>query len=222
MNNSKSSNKVAAVIPFYNESKTINRIVLETLKYVSFVIAVDDGSTDGSPDNIPITENVTLISYNVNRGKGYALRKGLEKGIEKGFLKLVTIDADSQHAPEEIPTLITGLINSDIVIGNRLNDLKGMPLQRRISNKLTSFLLSIKTGQKILDSQCGFRAYRAEVVKNITTVEDCYEAETEILIKASRGGYKIGFINITTIYGDKESKMMPIKTTFGFIKLLFT
>ncbi len=222
MNNSKNSNKVAAVIPFYNESKTINRIVLETLKYVSFVIAVNDGSTDGSPDNIPISEKVTLISYKRNRGKGYALRKGLEKGIEKGFLKLVTIDADSQHAPEEIPALITGLINYDIVIGNRLNDLKGMPLQRRISNKLTSFLLSIKTGQKILDSQCGFRAYRAEVVKNITTVEDCYEAETEILIKASRHGYKIGFINITTIYGDEESKMMPIKTTFGFIKLLFT
>lgn len=222
MNNSKNSNKVAAVIPFYNESKTINRIVLETLKYVSFVIAVNDGSTDGSPDNIPISEKVTLISYKRNRGKGYALRKGLEKGIEKGFLKLVTIDADSQHDPEEIPALISGLTNYDIVIGNRLNDLKGMPLQRRISNKITSFLLSIKTGQKILDSQCGFRAYRAEVVKNITTVEDGYEAETEILIKASRGGYKIGFINITTIYGDEESKMMPIKTTFGFIKLLFT
>jgi len=222
LNNSKNSNKVAAVIPFYNESKTINRIVLETLKYVSFVIAVNDGSTDGSPDNIPISEKVTLISYKRNRGKGYALRKGLEKGIEKGFLKLVTIDADSQHDPEEIPALISGLTNYDIVIGNRLNDLKGMPLQRRISNKITSFLLSIKTGQKILDSQCGFRAYRAEVVKNITTVEDGYEAETEILIKASRGGYKIGFINITTIYGDEESKMMPIKTTFGFIKLLFT
>ena len=222
MNNSRNNNKVAAVIPFYNESKTINRVVLETLKYVSFVIAVNDGSTDGSPDNIPISEKVTLISYKRNRGKGYALRKGLEKGIEKGFLKLVTIDADSQHDPEEIPALISGLTNYDIVIGNRLNDLKGMPLQRRISNKITSFLLSIKTGQKILDSQCGFRAYRAEVVKNITTVEDGYEAETEILIKASRHGYKIGFANISTIYGDEESKMMPIKTTFGFIKLLFT
>ncbi len=222
MNNSRSNNKVAAVIPFYNESKTINRIVLETLKYVSFVIAVDDGSTDGSPNNIRVTENVTLISYKRNRGKGYALRKGLEKGIEKGFLKLITIDADFQHDPEEIPALISGLINYDIVIGNRLNDLKGMPLQRRISNKITSFLLSIKTGQKILDSQCGFRAYRAEVVNNITTVEDGYEAETEILIKASRDGYKIGFANVSTIYGDEESKMMPIKTTFGFIKLLFT
>ena len=189
---------------------------------MSFVIAVDDGSTDGSPDNIPITENVILISYKRNRGKGYALRKGLEKGIEKGFLKLITIDADFQHDPEEIHTLISGLINYDIVIGNRLNDLKGMPLQRRISNKITSFLLSIKTGQKIMDSQCGFRAYRAEVVKNITTVEDGYEAETEILIKASRDGYKIGFANISTIYGDEDSKMIPIKTTFGFIKLLFT
>ncbi len=210
------------MIPFYNENKTINRIVLETLKYVSFVIAVDDGSTDGSPDNIPITENVTLISYERHRGKGYALRKGLEKGIEKGFIKLITIDADFQHDPEEIPTLISGLINYDIVIGNRLNDLKGMPLQRKISNKITSFLLSIKTGQKILDSQCGFRAYRAEVVKNIKTTEDGYEAETEILIKASRDRYKIGFANVYTIYGDEESKMMPIKTTFGCIKLLFT
>ncbi len=222
MNNSRNNNKVAAVIPFYNESKTINRLVLETLKYVGFVIAVDDGSTDGSADNMLISENVTLISYNKNRGKGYALRKGLEKGIENGFMKLITIDADFQHDPKEIPSLISGLINYDIIIGNRLNDLKGMPLQRRISNKITSFLLSIKTGQKILDSQCGFRAYRAEVVNNITTVEDGYEAETEILIKASRGGYKIGFANISTIYGDEESKMMPIKTTFGFIKLLFT
>ena len=222
MNNSRNNNKVAAVIPFYNESKSINRIVLETLKYVSFVIAVDDGSTDGSPDNISITENVTLISYKRNRGKGYALRKGLEKGIENGFLKLITIDADFQHDPEEIPALISGLINYDIVIGNRLNDLKGMPLQRRISNKITSFLLSIKTGQKILDSQCGFRAYRAEVVNNIATIKDGYEAETEILIKASRVGYKIGFANVSTIYGDEKSKMMPIKTTFAFIKLLFT
>jgi len=155
LNNSRNNNKVAAVIPFYNESKTINRLVLETLKYVSFVIAVDDGSTDGSADNMLISENVTLISYNKNRGKGYALRKGLEKGIENGFMKLITIDADFQHDPKEIPTLISGLINYDIIIGNRLNDLKGMPLQRRISNKITSFLLSIKTGQKILDSQCG-------------------------------------------------------------------
>lgn len=221
MNNSRNNNKIAAVIPFYNENKTINRIVLETLKHVSFVIAVDDGSTDGSSDNIHNTENVTIISYKRNRGKGYALRKGFEKGIDNGFLKLITIDADFQHDPEEIPKLISGLINYDIVIGNRLNDLKGMPLQRRISNKITSYLLTIKTGQKILDSQCGFRAYRAEVIKNVKTNEDGYEAESEILIKASHQGYRIGFGDISTIYGDEISKMNPVKSTIGFIKLIF-
>ena len=90
-----------------------------------------------------------------------------------------------------------------------------------MSNKITSFLLSLKTGKKIIDSQCGFRAYRAEVIKNIKTVKNGYDAESEIIIKASRKGYKIGFTDISTIYGNEESKMSPIKTTFNFIKVLF-
>ena len=96
-----------------------------------------------------------------------------------------------------------------------------MPLHRKMSNKITSFLLSLKTGVKIIDSQCGFRAYKAEVIKNIRTVKNGYEAESEILIKAARKRYKIGFTDISTIYGNEESKMSPVKTTFNFIKVLF-
>ncbi|MGD8307599.1 MAG: hypothetical protein PVF17_13160, partial [Ignavibacteria bacterium] len=87
--------------------------------------------------------------------------------------------------------------------------------------KLTSFLLSIKTGCRLLDSQCGFRAFKSDVVKNIETTYPGYEAESEILILAARNNYKIGFCNISTIYGNQKSKMNPIKTTFGFIKILF-
>jgi len=126
-----------------------------------------------------------------------------------------------QHNPDEIPLLLYELNNFDIVIGNRLNNLVDMPLHRRMSNKITSFLLSIKTGQRIIDSQCGFRAFRSEVIKNIKTVKNGFEAESEILIKASRKGYKIGFTDISTIYGNEESKMTPVKTTFNFIKVLF-
>ena len=126
-----------------------------------------------------------------------------------------------QHNPDEIPSLVYELNNFDIVIGNRLNNLVNMPLDRRMSNKITSFLLSMKTGQKIIDSQCGFRAYRSEVIKNIKTVKNGFEAESEIIIKASRKGYKIGFTDISTIYGNEESKMTPVKTTFNFIKVLF-
>lgn len=221
MNSLENKNNIAAVIPFFNESRTINQIVNNTLQYVDCVIAVDDGSTDGSSLNIPENKNITLLKFNVNRGKGFALRKGLNEGVKKGYTRLITIDADLQHNPDEIPLLIYELKNFDIVIGNRLNNLINMPLHRRMSNKITSYLLSLKTGEKLTDCQCGFRAYNAEVIKNIKTVKNGYEAESEIIIKASRKGYKIGFTDISTIYGNEESKMSPVKTTFNFIKVLF-
>jgi glycosyltransferase involved in cell wall biosynthesis len=221
LNNLENKNKIAAVIPFFNESRTIYQIVNNTLKYVDCVIAVDDGSTDDSSSKIPESKNITLLKFKENRGKGFALRKGFSEAVEKGYSQIITIDADLQHNPDEIPLLIYELDNFDIVIGNRLNNLDNMPLHRRMSNKITSFLLSLKTGKKIIDSQCGFRAYRAEVIKNINTVKNGYEAESEILIKASRKGYKIGFADISTIYGDEESKISPVKTTFNFVKVLF-
>ena len=218
---SKSSNKIAAVIPFFNEKDTINRIVQSTVNYVNTVIAVDDGSTDNSSENITLLDNVTVIRNETNRGKGFALRKGFSYAVENGSETIITLDADLQHNPDEIPLLCSKLNEYPIVIGNRLNNVSAMPLQRRLSNKITSFLLSIKTGQKVLDSQSGFRAYRSEVIKNITTTKDGYEAESEILIKAARNGYRIGFADISTIYGDEISKMNPVTSTIGFIKLLF-
>jgi glycosyltransferase involved in cell wall biosynthesis len=221
LNNSENKNKIAAVIPFFNESRTIYQIVNSTLQYVDCVIAVDDGSSDDSSNKIPESENITLLKIKKNRGKGFALREGLNEGVKKGYTQIITIDADLQHNPDEIPLLIHELQIFDIVIGNRLKNIDSMPLHRKMSNKITSFLLSLKTGKKIIDSQCGFRAYKAEVIKNIKTVKNGYEAESEILIKASRKGYKIGFTDISTIYGNEESKISPVKTTINFIKVLF-
>ena len=222
MSTSKNSNKIAAVIPFFNERSTINQIIQLTLKHVDTVIAVDDGSVDNSSENIVLGENIILLKNTTNCGKGFALRKGLSYAIENEFDELITLDADLQHNPDEIPLLCSRLKVYHIVIGNRLNNLNGMPIQRRISNKITSYLLSIKTKQKILDSQSGFRAYRAEVIKNVETNEDGYEAESEIIISAARKGYQIGFTDISTIYGDEISKINPIKSSIGFIKLLFS
>lgn len=221
MINSKNKNSTAAIIPFYNERKTIFNVINQTLEHVDHVIAVNDGSTDGSVKKIPGSKDVTLISFNENHGKGFALSAGLKKGVELGYGSLVTIDADLQHNPYEIPFLLMELEKYDIVIGNRLNKLSVMPLQRRLSNKATSFLLSLKTGCKLLDSQCGFRAFRADMIKHIETVYTGFEAESEFLVLAARKNYSIGFVNITTIYGKEKSKMNPIQMIFGFIKILF-
>ncbi len=216
-----SQNKTAAIIPFYNEFSTIKEIVESTLKYVDCVIAVDDGSTDNSASQISGIQNVFLITIENNTGKGFALKKGFQKAIELNVQNVITIDADLQHPSKLIPSLIKELDKSEIVIGNRMNHTSTMPLQRVLSNKITSFILSKKTKQFIPDSQCGFRAYNVNVLKNVTTTLNGYEAESEILIFASRKGFKIGNYPIPTIYTESKSKMNPFKAIFGFIRVIF-
>jgi len=213
--------KVCAVIPFYNENDFLFDVVSETLNFVDKVIAVNDGSSDGSEKTINNLEQVQVISLNHNYGKGYALQVGFNESIKQNFDIAITLDADKQHNPAFIPEFISQLNYFDIVIGNRLNDTKNMPVQRILSNKITSSLLTIKTRQKILDSQCGYRGYKAELLKIVKSYSYGYEAESEMIIYAARSGFKIGFVNISTIYGNEKSKMNSVKAIFGFIKVFF-
>lgn len=226
MNNSKdinrNTNSVCAVIPFYNEKETLDFILDETLKYVDFIFAVNDGSNDDSYQSVRNKSDIKIINLDKNFGKGKALSVGFDEAISGSYQSVITLDADLQHEPKYIPKLIDSLSYFDIVIGNRLKNLEGMPLQRRLSNKLTSFFLSMKTGQVILDSQCGFRAFRIDVLKKVKTRAYGFEAESEILVKAAKKGFTIGFVDIPTIYGNEESKMQPIKAITGFLKVLFS
>ncbi|MCU7493622.1 MAG: glycosyltransferase family 2 protein [Ignavibacteria bacterium] len=210
-----------AVIPFYNERNTIREIIERTLPYVDKIILVDDGSTDGTADMVEESERVLLIRNKVNSGKGYAVNMGFFKSIELGSRVTVTLDADLQHDPGCIPDFLSQTESYDIVIGNRLGDLSTMPKHRILSNLLTSFFLSKKTGVKILDSQSGFRAYRTEVLHKIIPGYKGFEAESEILVNASRENCTIGFVDIPTIYAGEKSKMRALQAISGFIKVLF-
>lgn len=220
MNSSERKIKIAAVIPFYNECNSIRDVISETLNYTDIVIAVDDGSTDNSSEQITDLENVILISNEKNFGKGYSLRKGFEKAIELNSQFIITLDADGQHRPEIIPDLLNKISENEIVIGNRMNDVKNMPLQRILSNRITSYLLSKKLGVQIKDSQCGFRVYRSEVLKIIQTFSNGFEAESEILVYAARKNFKINFVDIPTVYENQISKMKAWQAIKGFIKVL--
>lgn len=222
MSSSKSKIKVCAVVPFFNEERFIRDVITKTQQYVDFIVAVNDGSDDSSYEEIKNFQNLEVIELKKNFGKGFALQKGFEFCINQNFDAVVTLDADNQHNPKIIPNLLNKLELFDIVVGNRLNDLSNMPFHRRLSNKITSFLLTYKTGQKILDSQCGFRAYKKEVIENCKTFSTGFEAESEILILASRAGYKIGFTDIDTIYGTEKSKMKSITAIKGFIKVFLS
>ncbi|MEO8231377.1 MAG: glycosyltransferase family 2 protein [Ignavibacteriota bacterium] len=221
MNSLKQKVKVCAVIPFYNEIDFLSDVVSEILYFVDNIIAVNDGSTDGSEKTISNFDSVQIVNLDRNYGKGYALQKGFDESLKSNYDVVITLDADKQHNPASIPDFFSKLDKFDIAVGNRLNDTKNMPFQRILSNKITSALLSLKTGQKILDSQCGYRAYKTEVLKKVKSFSFGYEAESEMIVYAARAGFKIGFVNISTIYGDEKSKMNPINAILGFIKILF-
>ncbi len=221
MNSTSGKNKVCAVIPFYNEEKTIKEIIEKTLDFADIIICIDDGSDDNSYNLVPLSERIIVLKNDFNMGKGYSLKRGLKKSIELNSDFTLTLDADFQHQPELIPLFIEKLNTFDIVIGNRMEDIRNMPLQRILSNKITSKLLSIKTKTKILDSQCGFRGFRTSILNLILPTFDGYEAESEMIIKAAKHKLKIGFVSIPAIYGNEESKMRPVQAIKGFIKVMF-
>jgi len=214
-------NNTCAVIPFFNEEDFIVEVIKKTLKYVDLVIAVDDGSTDNSLSLIKKLDNVEIIILDKNYGKGVALKAGFSMAIELDFDTVITLDADLQHDPDFIPLFIDAIKKYDVVIGNRLSDLKNMPYHRIVSNYVTSFLLSLKLKTMIKDSQCGFRAYKKNVLKKISIHSSGFEAESEIIVRAIRSGFNISFIDIPTIYGTEKSKMKSFQAIKGFIKILF-
>jgi glycosyltransferase involved in cell wall biosynthesis len=211
----------AVVIPFHNEERFLEKLLSEVSRYVDVIIAVNDGSTDGSEKIVRKFPKAVLTGFEKNKGKGAALNAGFQKCIEMGIEYAVTLDADLQHDPRLIPNFLEELKSADIVIGNRLAQLKNMPIQRRASNLITSFLLSLKTGVKILDSQCGYRAYRAKILPDILPRSSGFEAESEVIINAARKNLKINFIEIPAIYGDEKSKMRAFAAITGFIRILF-
>lgn len=217
---SKKQNSICAVIPFYNEEKQINDVTENVLKYVDFVILVNDGSTDQSVNKLPTNDNIILLTHHQNLGKGAALKSGFKKSIELNTMITISIDGDNQHEPKFIPKLIEMTNQYDCVIGKRERNTTSMPIHRKLSNYLTSKILSLKTGTNILDSQSGFRSFRTNILPNVLPDYVGFEAESEMLIRICRNNYSIGFQKISTIYGNDDSKMKAIPTILGFIKVI--
>jgi len=222
LNNLKRINKTCALIPIFNEENFIAEVITKTQKYVDKIYIVNDGSTDKSIEKINTFPDIEIINLDKNYGKGKALKTGFQTIINTNFDFVITLDGDHQHDPEKIPFFIEELKKSDFVIGNRLKNTKSMPIQRVASNKITSFLLSIKSGKKILDSQSGYRGFRVNILKDILPIRDGYEAESEMILRAAKHNYKFGFVDIPTIYGTEKSKMSPFKTTLNFIRLVLS
>ena len=153
-------------------------------------------------------------------GKGDALLKGLYYAQKSGFTHAITLDADNQHDPEYLPLFLECDENISIVLGVR-NFNSIMPLHRKLSNKLTSQIISWLCNKNILDSQCGYRRYRLKDLCSKTYSESGFQFESEVLIKLLRDNYSLKHISVPTIYSNENSAMNNFRDTFKFINLIF-
>ncbi|MHA1238645.1 MAG: glycosyltransferase family 2 protein [Candidatus Odinarchaeia archaeon] len=213
---------IYAVIPAFNEKRHIRGVIEQTKQFVDDIIVVDDGSVDGTCE-VALNAGARVVRHPRNLGKGAALRTGFVKAIKLGANIVVTLDGDGQHKPEEIPKLLRkmDIYNADIVVGSRFlgneDKLKKMPIQRIISNVLTTRILNRMFGLRITDSQSGFRAFRSSALRKLAYVDNKFAAETEILIDAHKKGFKIRETEISVIYGEERSKIKPLQDTFRWI-----
>jgi len=194
------------VIPAFQAAATIGDVVTRARATLpdAQVIVVDDGSTDGTGEE-GRGKGASVLTHPRNRGKGVALRTGIARACADGADVIVTLDADGQHPPEEIPRLMAPLAEgrADLVLGARRRD-GVMPLSRRFTNWLSATLASRIAGQRLHDAQTGFRAFTRTVVEHIQPAGDRYEYEANFLLDALRAGYRVASVEVPTIYGPRS------------------
>ena len=213
------------VIPIFNEALHICSVINKLQKQDIYVIVINDGSTDNTNELLSkYKKNFWLITHKTNKGKGEAIKAGFNVAIKKNFDYIITLDGDGQHDSYEIPFFIEKILNSnnDLIIGNRMFNTNNMPITRIFANKIASIIVSKISKQYIPDALNGYRLIKRTVLENINLKNKRFDIVPEILIKASKKGFKIGYVNVKTIYGNEISHIQPLRDGFMFFKYIFS
>ncbi|HNT37156.1 MAG TPA: glycosyltransferase family 2 protein [bacterium] len=218
------------LIPAFNAEDTLRGVLDSVKPFCENVLVVNDGSIDKTADVVRSCSWVRLCEHERNKGKGAALATGMTLAKQLGYRTVITMDADGQHCPSEIPGFLQeyAQTGSHIIVGSRFHENShsedSVPLVRLISNRLSSALLSWRIGSRITDGQSGFRLYDLSVADLFEGLNPGFVWETQILVRAAQSGLKIAEIPITRRYpdGTKTSHYRSIRDSAQIIKAIFS
>lgn len=202
-------NSLALLIPAYNAEGALKGVLESLTAYSLPILVINDGSNDRTEAIARTTNPLKVLSHPQNRGKGAALLTGMKAADELGFTHVLTLDADGQHPVESIPDFVRGFADDPdaILVGNRFADstIRQMPRVRRLSNWLSSQLISWAAQTRIPDAQCGMRVYPIGKTLDLNLESVGYALESEVLVKAGRRGLRIVNVSIACHYPEGTS-----------------
>jgi glycosyltransferase involved in cell wall biosynthesis len=206
---------ILAIIPAYNEASHIGRVVAGVCKRLP-VLVVDDGSNDDT-GKLAATAGGTVLRQDPNQGKGKALRAGFQWALDHGFSAAITLDADGQHDPEDLPAFLQAYLEggADLIIGAR--DFSQIPRVRRVANTLGRWIFSWSMGRVVLDNQSGYRLVSRRMMQAaLDSTEHGFQFEVEMILICIQKGFRLEWVPIRTIYAGERSHIKPVQHLLEF------
>jgi glycosyltransferase involved in cell wall biosynthesis len=209
-----------ALVPAYNEALHIDDVVTGANTHLP-VLVVDDGSSDETAAKAE-SAGALVLRQVPNQGKGAALRAGFRFALQQGYQGVLTLDADGQHDPAEIPIFLDRYqqTRADLIIGAR--DFSQMPLVRRFSNTFGRWSFSWALGQPDRDNQSGYRMISRRLMEAmLLSSEEGFEFEVDMIVICVEEGFLLDWVPIRTIYAGESSHINPLKHTLNYFRMIW-
>lgn len=217
-----STPRIAALIPCLDVADTLASVIAGAREHTSHVLVVDDGSTDET-SAVAEAEDVELIRHDRNRGKGAALRAGLERLRDGGFTHAFSLDGDGQHLADQMPVLLQeSKTHPDaIVVGARIREHEVAGI-RRFGNDFANWWVALAAGREFPDTQSGFRIYPIDATLGLGTRTEHYEFESEVLILAARRGLDVRSRDVRVYYPPPDELVSHYDPWIDTIRIIRT
>jgi glycosyltransferase involved in cell wall biosynthesis len=213
--------KVAVLIPTYNNEQTLSDVIRSVQEYSEDIIVVNDGSTDSTTELLKKFQQINLVSYTPNRGKGYALRKGFQRAIELGYDYVISIDSDGQHFAEDLPKFLRALQDhpAAIIMGVRNMEQAGVPGKSNFGHKFSNFWFWVETGIKMNDTQSGYRLYPVRLLSGTNFITRKFEFEIEVMVRSVWKGVDMAEVPVKIYYSPRENRVSHFRPFQDFTRI---